>query len=289
MSDDRALAQRFEAERPRLRAVAYRMLGSSSAADDAVQEAWIRLDRTDAESIDHLPGWLTVVVSRICLDMIRSRDARREEAVGVRVPDPVVSRVDQPDPEHEALLAGSVGLALQVVLQELGPRERLAFVLHDMFDIPYDEIAPIVGSSVPAARQLASRARRRVRSADVEPDPDLPRQREVVDAFLAAARAGDFGGLLAVLDPECVLRADAGPARPNLSQTVRGGDEVAGQAIRFSSPAQNVENVLVNGAAGVVVGQGGKVFSLIAFTVVDGRIAAMDILADPERLEGLVV
>lgn len=289
MSDDRALAQRFEAERPRLRAVAYRMLGSSSAADDAVQEAWIRLSRTDAESIDHLPGWLTVVVSRICLDMIRSRDARREEAVGVRVPDPVVSRVDQPDPEHEALLAGSVGLALQVVLQELGPRERLAFVLHDMFDIPYDEIAPIVGSSVPAARQLASRARRRVRSADVEPDPDLPRQREVVDAFLAAARAGDFGGLLAVLDPECVLRADAGPARPNLSQTVRGGDEVAGQAIRFSSPAQNVENVLVNGAAGVVVGQGGKVFSLIAFTVVDGRIAAMDILADPERLEGLVV
>lgn len=289
VSDDRALAQRFEAERPRLRAVAYRMLGSSSAADDAVQEAWIRLSRTDAESIDHLPGWLTVVVSRICLDMIRSRDARREEAVGVRVPDPVVSRVDQPDPEHEALLAGSVGLALQVVLQELGPRERLAFVLHDMFDIPYDEIAPIVGSSVPAARQLASRARRRVRSADVEPDPDLPRQREVVDAFLAAARAGDFGGLLAVLDPECVLRADAGPARPNLSQTVRGGDEVAGQAIRFSSPAQNVENVLVNGAAGVVVGQGGKVFSLIAFTVVDGRIAAMDILADPERLEGLVV
>lgn len=182
-----------------------------------------------------------------------------------------------------------MGLALQVVLRELRPPERLAFVLHDMFDIPFDEIAPIVGSSVPAARQLASRARRRVRSADVEPDPDLPRQREVVDAFLAAPRAGDFGGLLAVLDPGCVLRADAGPTRSNLSQTVQGADEVAGQAIRFSTPAQTVEHVLVNGAGGVVVGQGGRVFSLTAFTIVDGRIAAMDVLADRERLERLAV
>lgn len=289
MGDDQALANRFEAERPRLRALAYRMLGSLSAADDAVQEAWIRLSQTDSREIDNLAGWLTVVVSRICLDMIRSRDARREEPVGARLPDPIMTRVDQPDPEHQALLAGSIGLALQVVLRELRPPERLAFVLHDMFDVPFDQIASIVGSSAPAARQLASRARRRVRDARIEPDPDLPRQREVVDAFLAAARAGDFEGLLTVLDPECVLRADAGPTMPNLSQTVRGADDVAGQAMRFSSRTQVAEHVLVNGAAGILVAQGGRVRSLIGFTVVDGRIAAMDILADPERLERLAV
>lgn len=289
MGDDQALANRFEAERPRLRALAYRMLGSLSAADDAVQEAWIRLSQTDSREIDNLAGWLTVVVSRICLDMIRSRDARREEPVGARLPDPIMTRVDQPDPEHQALLAGSIGLALQVVLRELRPPERLAFVLHDMFDVPFDQIASIVGSSAPAARQLASRARRRVRDARIEPDPDLPRQRDVVDAFLAAARAGDFEGLLTVLDPECVLRADAGPTMPNLSQTVRGADDVAGQAMRFSSRTQVAEHVLVNGAAGILVAQGGRVRSLIGFTVVDGRIAAMDILADPERLERLAV
>lgn len=286
MSDGHALAERFESERTRLRAVAYRMLGSSSDADDAVQEAWLRLDRTDATEIDNLAGWLTVVVSRICLDMLRARDARREESVGVRLPDPIVTRADRPDPEARALLADAVGLALQVVLRELRPAERLAFVLHDMFDVPFDLIATVVGSSAPAARQLASRARRRVRDARVEPDP-LPRQREVVAAFLAAARAGDFQELLAVLDPECVLRADAGPRMADLSQIVRGADEVAGQAIRFSSPAQQEEHVLVNGAAGVLVGQGGRMLSLTAFTIVDGRIVAMDVLADPERLEGL--
>lgn len=285
MRRDSDLAERFEAERPRLRALAYRMLSSLSAADDAVQEAWIRLSRTDAAEIDNLAGWLTVVVSRICLDMIRARDARREEPVGVRLPDPIVTRVDRPDPEHEALLAGSVGLALQVVLRELRPPERLAFVLHDMFDVPFAQIASIVDSSPSAARQLASRARRRVREAEVHPDPDLARQRDVVEAFLAAARAGDFEALLTVLDPECVLRADAGPSRPNLSQIVRGAEDVAGQAIRFSSPSQRAEHVLVNGAAGILVGQGGRVFSLTAFTIVDGRIVAMNILADPERVE----
>lgn len=289
MSDGHALAERFESERPRLRALAYRMLGFLSAADDAVQEAWLRLDRTDSAEIDNLPGWLTVVVSRICLDMIRSRDARPEEPVGMRLPDPIVTRVDRADPEQKALLADAVGLALQVVLRELRPRERLAFVLHDMFDVPFDQIAPVVGSSSPAARQLASRARRRVRDAEVQPDPELPRQRDVVDAFLEAARAGDFQGLLTVLDPECVLRADAGPLKPDLSQTVRGSDEVAGQAIRFSSRAQRAEHVLVNGAAGVLVTQGGRVLSLTAFTIVDGRIVAMDILADPARLKGLAV
>lgn len=287
MTDDQALAERFEAERTRLRSVAYRMLGSLSAAEDAVQEAWIRLDRADVAEIDNLPGWLTVVVSRTCLDSIRSRDARREELMGAQLPDPIVTRVGQPDPEQQVLLADGVGLALQVVVQELRPEERVAFVLHDVFDVPFDLIASVLGSSNAAARQLASRARRRVRDARVEPDADLPRQRAVVDAFLAAARAGDLEGLLSVLDPECVLRADAGPLRAGLSQTVRGAEEVAGQAIRFSSPAQSVEHVLVNGAAGVLVGQGGRVFSLTAFTVVDGRVVAMDILADGERLARL--
>lgn len=288
MADDQELAERFESERTRLRAVAYRMLGSLSAAEDAVQEAWIRLSRTDAAEIDNLSGWLTVVVSRICLDVIRAREARAEELVGVRLPDPIVTRVDPPDPEQQAFLSDAVGLALQVVVQELRPSERLALVLHDMFDVPFELIASVVGSSTPAARQLASRARRRVRDARVDPDRDLPRQREVVDAFLAAARAGDFEGLLSVLDPECVLRADAGPLRAGLSQTVRGAEDVAGQAIRFSTPAQSAEHVLVNGAAGVLVSQGGRVLSLTAFTIVDGRVAAMDILADGERLEGLV-
>lgn len=219
--------------------------------------------------------------------MLRSRDARPEEPVGVRIPDPIVSRVDQPDPEQQALLADAVGLALQVVLRELRPAERLAFVLHDMFDVPFGPIASALGSTAPAARQLASRARRRVREARVEPDRDLRRQREVVDAFLAAARAGDFEGLLTLLDPECMLRADAGPLMPNLSQAVRGANAVAGQALRFSSTAQSEEHVLVNGAAGILVVQGGRVRSLIGFTIVEDRIVAMDILADSERLTRL--
>lgn len=288
MADDQELAERFESERTRLRGVAYRMLGSLSAAEDAVQEAWIRLSRTDSAEVDNLPGWLTVVVSRHCLDVIRSREARREELVGVRLPDPIVTRVDQPDPEHQALLSDAVGLALQVVLQELRPPERMAFVLHDMFGVPFDLVASVVGSSTPAARKLASRARRRVRDARAAPDRDLPRQREVVDAFLAAAKTGDFEGLLAVLDPECVLRADAGPLMPGLSQTVRGAEDVAGQAIRFSSRAHVAEHVLVNGAAGVLVRQGGRALSLTAFTIVDERVVAMDILADGERLKRLV-
>ena len=288
MTDDVKLAERFEAERSRLRTVAYRMLGSLSAAEDAVQETWIRLDRADAGEIDNLAGWLTVVVSRICLDAIRTREARREEPVGVRLPDPIVTRPHQEDPERQVLLSDAVGLALQVVLQELRPPERLAFVLHDMFDVPFEAIASVLGSSGPAARQLASRARRRVRDARVEPDSDLARQREVVDAFLAAAHQGDFQGLVRVLDPDSVLRADAGPLKPGLSQMVRGAEDIAGQALRFSSPSQSVEHVLVNGAAGVLVGQGGRVFSLTAFTVVEGRVVAMDILADPERLQGLV-
>jgi RNA polymerase sigma factor (sigma-70 family) len=261
------------------------MLGVLSAADDAVQETWLRLSQADSAEIDDLGAWLTVVTSRICLDMIRSRDARAEEPAGMQLPDPIVTRGDTPDPEHQVLVTDAVGLALQVVVRELRPRERLAFVLHDMFDVPFDQVASILNSSNQAARQLASRARRRVRDARVEPDPELPRQREVVEAFLAAARAGEFEGLLRVLDPECVLRADAGA----LSQTVRGGDEVAGQAVRFSYPAQVEEHVIVNGAAGVLVSHGGRVRSLTAFTVVDGRIVALDILADPERLDELGV
>ena len=261
------------------------MLGALSAADDAVQETWLRLSRADSAAIDDLGAWLTVVTSRICLDMIRARDARAEDPAGMQLPDPIVTHGDTPNPEHQVLIADAVGLALQVVVRELRPRERLAFVLHDLFDVPFDQIASILDSSNQAARQLASRARRRVRGARVEPDPELPRQREVVEAFLAAARAGEFEGLLRVLDPECVLRADAG----TLSQTVRGGDEVAGQAVRFSSPAQVEEHVLVNGAAGVLVSHGGRVRSLTAFTVVDGRIVALDILADPERLDELGV
>lgn len=288
MRDDAGLVERFEAERPRLRAVAYRMLGSLGGAEDAVQEAWIRLSRTDSTEIENLAGWLTVVVSRLCLDTLRSLDARPEEPVGLWLPDPIVSHAERPDPEHQVLLADAVGLALQVVLRELRPAERLAFVLHDMFDVPFDQIATALGSTTPAARQLASRARRRVRDADVDPDPGLERQREVVDAFLVAARAGDFEGLLTVLDPECVLRADAGPLMPDLSQTVRGAGGVAGQALRFSSTTQTVEHVLVNGAAGVLVSQGGRVLSLIGFTIVSERIVAMDILADPERLKRLL-
>ncbi|NBM20454.1 RNA polymerase sigma factor SigJ [Streptomyces sp. GC420] len=282
---DAHLAERFEAHRTHLRAVAYRMLGSLSEADDAVQEAWFRLSRTDTGGIGNLAAWLTTVVGRICLDMLRARSSRREEPLGVRVPDPIVSRSDGPDPEQEALLADSVGLALLVVLETLSPAERLAFVLHDLFGVPFDEIAPVVGRSPTAARQLASRARRRVRGAAPVPDADLTLQREIVDAFLAAARDGDFDALVAVLDPDVVARSDAGALRP--ATLVRGAAAVAGQALTYARFAEVARPALVNGVAGVVGAAQGRPVSVMAFTIGGGRIVAIDILADPERLRAL--
>ncbi len=300
MDEHDLLAGRFEANRTRLRAVAYRMLGSTSGADDAVQEAWLRLSRSSGTGdVENLGGWLTTVVGRVCLDMLRSRRSRREESLEsppgelqrVHVPDPVVGRADGGDPEHEALLADSVGLALLVVLETLSPAERLAFVLHDTFAVPFDEIAPIVGRSPAATRQLASRARRRVRGAAPVPDADLGRQREVVDAFLAASRGGDFGALLAVLDPEVVLRADYGAGPPGLpavaSKVVRGSRAVAEQALTFSRFAPFARPALVNGVAGVVTAPGGEPLAVMGFTVTRGKIVEIDILADPERLRQL--
>jgi RNA polymerase sigma factor (sigma-70 family) len=281
------LAERFEANRTHLRAVAYRMLGSVSEADDAVQESWLRLSRSDAAGVENLRAWLTTVVARVSLDMLRSRKSRREEALGPHVPEPVVSREDGLDPEHEALLADSVGLALLVVLETLTPAERLAFVLHDMFAVPFDEIAPIVGRSPAAARQLASRARRRVRGATPEPDVDLARQRQVVDAFLAAARGGDFEGLVALLDPDVVLRVDRGALRPGASREVRGAPAVAEQALTFAGGARFARRALVNGAAGFVVAPRGRPIAVAGFTVAHGKIVEMDVLADPERLREL--
>ena len=278
------LAERFEENRSRMRAVAYRMLGSLSEADDAVQEAWLHLSRSDTSGVENLGGWLTTVVAHICIDMLRSRKSRREETQGAHVPDPIVSRADALDPEHEVLLAESVGLALLVVLETLSPAERLAFVLHDMFGVPFDEIAPIVGRSATAARQLASRARRRVQGAVTSPDADRTRQREVVDAFFAAARGGDFDALVAVLDPDVVLRSDGGVVRPAASVVVRGAPEVAKRALTFAPPSAFVRPALVNGAAGVVVTADGRPLSVMGFTVTDGRIVEIDVLADPERL-----
>jgi RNA polymerase sigma-70 factor, ECF subfamily len=279
------LAERFEENRRHLRAVAYRMLGSLSDADDAVQEAWLRLSRSGASGVENLGGWLTTVVARVCLDMLRARKSRREEPLGARVPDPIVSREDRLDPEHAALLADSVGLALLVVLGTLPPAERLAFVLHDMFDVPFNEIAPIVGRSPAAARQLASRARRRVRGTATVPDADLTRQRAVVGAFLAASRGGDFDALLAVLDPDVVLRADRGAVPRGASRVVRGARAVAEQALTFSQLIAFVQPVLVNGAAGIASWlPGGRLFSVMGFTVARGKIVEIDVLADPERL-----
>ena len=283
MDDTEWLAQRFEEHRSRLRAVAYRMLGSISEADDAVQEAWLRLSRSDAGAIDNLGAWLTTVVARISLNTLRSRSSRREQPIGVRVPEPVIDRADGTDPEHEALIADSVGLALLVVLETLSPAERLGFVLHDMFAMPFDEIAPIVGRSPEAARQLASRARRRVQQSDPIPDADLEIQWAAVDAFLAAAREGDFDALVAVLDPDVVLRADQGVTAGG-SREVRGAEVVAGQALVWSRVALATQRVLVNGAAGLVATRDGQPFSIGAFTVRGDRIVAIDILADPERL-----
>jgi RNA polymerase sigma factor (sigma-70 family) len=289
MDDDEFLAERFEEHRPHLRAVAYRMLGSLSEADDAVQEAWLRLSRSDADAIENLGGWLTTVVARVSLNVLRSRRSRREEPldVDVHVPEPIVSRADGVDPEHEALLADSVGLALLVVLETLDPAERLAFVLHDMFAVPFDEIAPMVGRTPTAARQLASRARRRVQGEATVPDADLRRQREVVDAFFAAARGGDFDALVAVLDPDVVLRADGGTLRPSDTRVVRGAEQVARRALMFAGLSPHVRPALVNGVAGVVVAPRGQPFSVMAFTVAGGRIVAIDALSDPERLREL--
>ena len=293
MDEQDWLAQRFEEHRSHLRAVAYRMLGSLSEADDAVQEAWFRLSRSETSGIENLGGWLTTVVGRVCLDMLRSRTSRRVvplgEPLGTRVPEPLVSRADGIDPEHEALLADSVGLALLVVLETLTPAERLAFVLHDMFSVPFEEIAPVVGRSPTAARQLASRARRRVQGEAHVPDTDLVTQREVVDAFLAASRDGDFDTLLAVLDPDVVLRIDGGAVRASLSREVRGARAVAEQTLTFSRLSPFVRPALVNGAAGVVVAPRGRPFSVMGFTIRGGKIVEIDILADPARLSRLDV
>ena len=279
------LAERFEEHRGRLRAVAYRMLGSVSEADDAVQEAWLRLSRSDADEIENLGAWLTTVVGRVSLNTLRSRRTRREEPLdAVHVPEPIIDRADGTDPEHEALLADSVGLALLVVLETLSPPERLAFVLHDIFAVPFDEIAPIVDRSPEAARQLASRARRRVRAENTVPDVDVDAQREVVEAFLAASREGDFDRLVAVLDPDVVLRADFGPGR---SREVRGAAAVAGQAKFYSQLELVMKPALVNGAVGVVTMRDGQPFSVGAFTVKGGRIVEMDWLADAARLREL--
>jgi RNA polymerase sigma factor (sigma-70 family) len=288
VAEQQELAQRFEEQRGHLRAVAYRMLGSLAEADDAVQEAWLRLSRAGADDVTNLAGWLTTVTGRICLDMLRSRTARREDPLDARLPDPVISYEDGGDPEREALTADAVGLALLVVLETLTPAERLAFVLHDLFAVPFSEIGPIVGRTPDAAKMLASRARRRVRSGAVGPDADLGRQREIVDAFLAAARAGDFTALLELLDPDVVLRADVGAAAPaGFAPLIRGAAEIAGRALLFSQPEASVQPVLVNGAAGALSWRGDRLAAVLGFTVAHGKIVEIEVLADPERLQRL--
>ncbi|WP_093653845.1 RNA polymerase sigma factor SigJ [Streptomyces wuyuanensis] len=284
MDDHELLARRFEEHRPHLRAVGYRMLGSLAEADDAVQEAWLRLSRSDPSGVENLGGWLTTVVGRICLDMLRSRTSRREDPLDVRVPDPVVSDLRGADPEQEALITDSVGLAMLVVLDTLAPAERLAFVLHDLFAVPFDEIAPIVDRAPAATRQLASRARRRVQDAGPAPDRDVARQRKVVEAFVAASRGGDFEALVALLDPDITLRVDGGVLARNLSKVVQGAKSVAGQALMYRRFAPLARLVLVNGTVGTLTAPEGEARSVMSFTVVDGRVVRIDILADPERL-----
>jgi RNA polymerase sigma factor (sigma-70 family) len=290
MDETEFLAGQFEQHRAHLRSVAYRMLGSLSEADDAVQEAWVRLSRSDAEAIENLGGWLTTVTARVCLNMLRARRTRGESPLDdLRLPDPVVERIDGGHPEHEALLADSVGLALLVVLEQLSPAERLAFVLHDMFAMPFDEIAQLLDRTPEAARQLASRARRRVRGGAPDEPVDRARQREVAEAFLAAARDGDLDRLVAVLDPGVLLRVDSGPDRPLVE--VLGAEAVAGQSLMFRGAAPDTdttEMVLVNGTIGELRFRDGRPFSLVAFTVAHDRIVHMDILADAERLAALV-
>ena len=284
MDEHEWLAKQFEAERTHLRAVAYRMLGSLTEADDAVQESWLHLSRSDTSGVENLGGWLTTVVARVCLDMLRSRESRREEPLGVHVSEPIVSREDGIDPEQEALLADSIGLALLVVLDTLNPAERLAFVLHDLFAVPFDEIAPIVGRSPTAARQLASRARRRVQGAAMVPDADLTYQRAVIDAFLAASREGSFDALLALLDPDVVLRADRAAVQAGASREVRGASAVAET---FSGRARFAQPALVDGAVGAVWAPGGRPRVVFGFTITRGKIVAIDLVADPERLRQL--
>jgi RNA polymerase sigma-70 factor, ECF subfamily len=283
-------AEQFERHRAHLRAVAYRMLGSVSEADDAVQEAWLRLSRSDSSAIENMGGWLTTVVGRVCIDMLRTRRSRREDLIGTWLPEPIVSVDEQADPEQETLLADSVGLALLVVLETLTPAERLAFVLHDTFGVPFDEIGPMIDRTPAAARQLASRARRRVRGAPTVPDADLTKQREVVEAFLAATRAGDFEALLAVLDPDVVFRIDSG-GRPAMAPAlVSGAADVARQAATQGRKfAPLCRPALVNGAAGVVVGAPGSAFAVAGMTVVNGKIASIDLILDPDKLHSIVL
>ena len=281
MSDQDWLAETFEQQRPRLRAVAYRMLGSSSEADDATQETWLRVSRTDTSDVDNLGAWLTTVIARICLNVLRSRAQRREQPLDFTMPDPILERDDSGNPEHQALLADSVGIALLVVLETLTPAERLAFVLHDLFAVPFDEIAGMIERSPDAARQLASRARRRIRGQAPAPDPDIVRQREVVDAFFAAARDGSFEALIAILHPDVVFRADGLAPAPIV---LVGAETVARNARMFGPTSPSFRPVLVNGGAGVLLVEDGRLKSITAFTVVGGRILAIDVLADPARL-----
>jgi RNA polymerase sigma-70 factor (ECF subfamily) len=286
MEEKERLADRFEERRAHLRAVAYRLLGSLAEADDAVQEAWLRVSRSGAGDVENLDGWLTTIVARVSLNVLRARNVRREEPYGVRLPDPVVSKDGELQPEDEALLADSVGLALLVVLDTLSPAERLTFVLHDVFRLPYGEIAPMVGRTQTAARQLASRARRRVKGADIPtPEPDRARQRAVVDAFFSASRGGDFDTLLTLLDPDVVLRADFGPKHPGRSVVVRGATSVAQSALTGAALAgARLIPALVNGSAGVVVTVGGRPFVVMGFIVAEGRILEIDAIADPQRV-----
>jgi RNA polymerase sigma-70 factor (ECF subfamily) len=282
MNEQEWLAERFQEQRPHLRAVAYRMLGSISEAEDALQESWLRVSRSDTGGVHNLGGWFTTVVARVALNMLQARKAKREESLEARLPDPIVTMDDEFDPEHEALIADSVGLALLVVLDTLAPAERIAFVLHDMFAVPFDEIAAITGRSAAAARQLASRARRRVRGQAPVPDADLARQRSVVDAFFAAAREGDFDSLLAVLDPDIVLHEDGGTREAR--GVIRGARAVAERALTFRHLSPDVRPALINGAAGVLVVPGGRLFAVMGFTVSDGKVVEIDVLADPRRL-----
>lgn len=288
MTDDELLAKRFETDRAHLRTVAYRMLGSLGDAEDAVQEAWLRLQRADVGGVDNLTGWLTTVVGRICLDMLRARRARREQPWDVRLPAPVISLIDEGDPEHEAVLADSMGLALLAVLETLKPAERVAFVLRDLFGVPFDELAPVLGRSPDAAKMLASRARRRVRGATTDADVGLARRREVVRAFLKASREGDFDALIGLLDPDVVLRADFG-ARPAAGQgaLVLGAAAVARRALTFAKLTQSSQLVLVNGTPGVLSTRNGRPAAVLSFTITAEVIVAIDVLADPERLAGL--
>lgn len=286
MSEPQLLADRFEQNRDHLRAVAYRMLGSASEADDAVQEAWLRLSRSEADSIDNLGGWLTTVVARVCLDMLRSRKSRQEDVLDEKLPNPPAQHHANPDPEQEALLADSVGLALMIVLDRLAPAERLAFVLHDMFDLSFDEIASIIDRSPVATRQLASRARKRVRGG-TSPAPAVSEQRRVVDAFLAALRAGDFNALVSVLDPELVVRADAAATTPALPTEVRGAEFWARQAIKTAQGARAARPVLINGAVGLVIAPRGRLFRILRFTFAEGKISEIDVFGDRTTLADL--